>query len=106
MTPSSKQAPQPTHLGRASSETHPAKTADPSGVPPGPEPSGGPFRHATTGATEPRPKWEIPQDALEPQADDVTTSAESVNLKERYIPGSANGGEAPLKTNFTPQRGG
>jgi hypothetical protein len=97
---SSQQDPEPTHLGRASSQGHLSKVATPTGVTPEPEVPGGPFRHATTGATEPRPKWEIPQEDLEPQNDDVSTSAESANLGDRYVPGSANGAPAPTVTRF------
>jgi hypothetical protein len=99
----SQQTPHSAHGGKASSTTHPAETASKTSLP-NVEPTGGAFRHATADNV-PRPKWEIPQDDLEPQADDVTTSAESSNLGDRYVPGSANGGEAPLTTNFTPRRG-
>jgi hypothetical protein len=95
--PSSQQTPHSPHGGKASSKTHPATTGPPTGVASEPETSGGPFRHASTGSTEPRPKWETPQDELEPQADDVTTSAESRNLGERYVPGSAAGTAAPTQ---------
>jgi len=104
MTPSSQQDPQSPFVGNAASNGPPADVAPPTGVLPEPEVPGGPFRHNTAGATEPTPKYEVPQADLPPQNDDVTTSAESVNL-EHYIPGSANGSPAPTQPNFTPAHG-
>lgn len=101
----SQQDPQSPFVGNAQAGGPPADVAPPTGVLPEPETPGGPFRHNTAGATEPTPKYEVAQEDLPPQNDDVTTSAESHSLGERYVPGSAQGGPAPTVPNFTPARG-